>query len=294
MTARPTRSTRAGRRTEAGALFADAERMQRERQSHFEPLHSSAGHADSDWLLAPAERAAWLRILRGSSHAPAGTVAHDDHAKVCDEVERRGRRVLAPAGAPAPPLDAALGHLTLARVGLIRAILLNPFPQPTFTLPSVADALNGLRAAGHVQELPRGLLTAALDPFVRREHDLRRHHLPRVRGRLPQLGGAAGVAQAAGHVLAAACLPLGFVLLGRPYPYDLNLPRQYGRVGAGPVGATTKRLKQLGRPRRIARTTGASRLGYRWPQAVPPPPLFRLGIHELRHVRPAVEKIGST
>ena len=45
-------------------------------------------------------------------------------------------------------LDIALDHLTLARVGLIRAILTSPLPQPTLDLPHVAAAVNGLRNAG--------------------------------------------------------------------------------------------------------------------------------------------------
>lgn len=74
-------------------------------------------------------------------------------------------------------LDIALDHLTFARVGLIRAILSSPLPQPALDLPLVAFAVNGLRAAGAVEFLVRGLLTAALYHFVRGEHDLTRQHL---------------------------------------------------------------------------------------------------------------------
>jgi hypothetical protein len=76
-----------------------------------------------------------------------------------------------------PLLDIALDHLTLARVGLIRAILANPLPQPTLDLPHVAAAVNGLRAAGQMDDLPRSLLTAALYHFIRGEHDLALKHL---------------------------------------------------------------------------------------------------------------------
>ena len=64
-------------------------------------------------------------------------------------------------------LAIALDHLTLARVGLIRAILSHPLPQPTLDLPHVAAAVNGLRDAGTTDHLPKGLLTAALYHFVR-------------------------------------------------------------------------------------------------------------------------------
>ena len=47
-----------GRRAEAGTLFAEAERMQKERQPEFDLLYSLRGFRYCDWLLAPAERAA--------------------------------------------------------------------------------------------------------------------------------------------------------------------------------------------------------------------------------------------
>jgi hypothetical protein len=68
-----------------------------------------------------------------------------------------------------PLLDIALDHLTLARVGMIRAMLTHPLPQPTLDLPHVAAAVNGLRNAGQIDYLPKGLLTAALYHFVRGE-----------------------------------------------------------------------------------------------------------------------------
>src|SRR5262249_14806613 len=56
-----------GRRAEAGALFAEAERMQQEREPEFALLHSLPGFRYCDWLLAPAERAAWQAVLQGTS-----------------------------------------------------------------------------------------------------------------------------------------------------------------------------------------------------------------------------------
>ncbi len=74
-------------------------------------------------------------------------------------------------------LDIALDHLTLARVGVIRSILTHPLPQPALALPHVADAVNGLRNAGQVDYLPKGLLTAALYHFVRSDPKAARAHL---------------------------------------------------------------------------------------------------------------------
>ncbi len=49
----------AGERAEAGALFAEAEIMQQQRQPEFQLLYSVQGFRYADLLLAPAERAAW-------------------------------------------------------------------------------------------------------------------------------------------------------------------------------------------------------------------------------------------
>jgi REP element-mobilizing transposase RayT len=99
----------------------------------------------------------------------------DAHAKELAEVERRAITTLRWATENRLSLlDIALDHLTLARVRLFRAILANPLPQSLLDLPHVAAAVNGLRAAGDMSYLPRGLLTASLYHFVRGEHDLAR------------------------------------------------------------------------------------------------------------------------
>ncbi len=162
-----------GQRMEARTLFAEAERMQQERQPQFELLYSQAGVRYCDWLLAPAEQAAWQQLL----NQPISNL----ESQISDgltEVERRATITLQwMIDYEANLLSIALDHLTLARVGLIRAILANPLPQPTLDLPHVADAVNGLRAAGQMDYLPRGLLTAALYHFVRGEHALALKHL---------------------------------------------------------------------------------------------------------------------
>ncbi len=168
-----------GQRAEAGTLFTDAERMQQERQPRFNLLHSTAGFQYCNWLLAPAERGAWHMLLRGTAtSAVSAARGQDGDAATCDEVERRATTTLKwMSEHQGSLLSIALDHLTLARVGLIRAILTNRLPQPTLDLPHVAAAVNGLRAAGQVDHLPRGLLTAALSHFVRGEHDLARRYL---------------------------------------------------------------------------------------------------------------------
>lgn len=156
-----------GQRMEAGTLFAEAERMQQDMQPEFDLLYSLGGFRYCGWLLAPTEQAAWRHLLDQSLSNSKSQIS-DGLA----EVERRATTTLAWVTPQNWLLDIALDHLTLARVGLIRAILANPLPQPTFDLPHVADAVNGLRAAGQMDDLPRGLLTASLYHFVRGEHGL--------------------------------------------------------------------------------------------------------------------------
>ncbi len=161
-----------GQRAEAGTLFAEAERMQQDMQPQFDLLYSLRGFQYCDWLLAPAEQAAWQHLL----NQPLS----NSKSQISDclaEVERRAKEAQVIAVQNEWLLDIALNHLTLARVGLIRAILANPLPQPTLDLPHVAAAVNGLRAAGTMDHLPHGLLTASLYHFVHGEHDLALKHL---------------------------------------------------------------------------------------------------------------------
>jgi hypothetical protein len=161
-----------GQRAEAGTLFAEAERMQQEWQSEFDLLYSVQGFRYCEWLLAPAEQAAWQQLLNQPLSSSQSQISD-----CLAEVERRATTTLSWSTPRNLLLDIALDHLTLARVGLIRAILANPLPQPTLDLPHVAAAVNGLRAAGMMDYLPRGLLTASLYHVVRGEHDLARKHL---------------------------------------------------------------------------------------------------------------------
>jgi hypothetical protein len=159
-----------GLRGEAGTLFAEAERMQKERQPQFDLLYSLPGFQFCDWLLAPAEYAAWQALLRGTGVAPVvGPDGQEEPASICAEVERRGAKMFEWRRPSDSLIDIALDHLTLARVGLIRAILTHSLPQLALDLPHVAAAVNGLRNAGRIDKLPRGLLTAALYHFVRGE-----------------------------------------------------------------------------------------------------------------------------
>jgi hypothetical protein len=158
-----------GQRADAGTLFGEAERMQKEMHMEFDLLYSVRGFWYCDWSLAPAERAAWQALLRGTGVArEANPHGQDGQPTTCAEVERRATITLKWAvEVRVSLLSIALDHLTLARVGLVRALLAHPLPQPALDLQDVAAAVNGLRDAGHLHYLPLGLLTAAMHCFVR-------------------------------------------------------------------------------------------------------------------------------
>ena len=158
-----------GQRADAGTLFAEAERILKEIQPEFDLLNSVPGFRYCDWLLAPAERAAWQALLRGpgGSSAVVEPRGQDGHISICAEVQRRGKKMFQWRAPTDSLLAIALYHLMLARVGLTQAMLKHPLPQRALDLPHIAAAVNGLRNAGQMDELPRGLLTAALYHFVR-------------------------------------------------------------------------------------------------------------------------------
>ncbi len=163
-----------GLRTEAGTLFVEAERLQREINPMFDLLYSQRGFQYCDWLLAPAEHAAWQHLLfqplSYSRSQISGGLA---------EVDRRAMTTLAWERSFGSLLNNALNVLTLARAGLIRAILeADPSsPQATLELPRVAAVVNSLRSAGVVEYIARGLLTAASYHFVRGEPTVAHRHL---------------------------------------------------------------------------------------------------------------------
>ncbi len=184
-----------GQRVEADALFAEAEAMQQEDQPEFPLLYSLQGFRYCDWLLAAAEEAAWRKL----QHPPLSP-AESPLSEGLAEVEHRATTTLKwVTDGGLSLLTIALDHLTLARAGLLRAILqsgtgilpvgigtgdthhsdrLEAYPTtPPLDLPHIPAALNGLRASGIMVFLPPARLTAALYHFVRGEHDLTRKHL---------------------------------------------------------------------------------------------------------------------
>lgn len=77
-----------GQRMEAGTLFVEAEAMQQKDQPQFDLLYSLQGFRYCDWLLAPAEQAAWQHVL----HQPRSNLKSQLSDGLAD-VERRGNKM---------------------------------------------------------------------------------------------------------------------------------------------------------------------------------------------------------
>ncbi len=165
----------AGRNADALTRFREAEEIQGESQPAYPLLYSQQGFIYCDLLLAGLERAAWqaegaavVSSGRGKSQQDAG--APSGLVQTCRDVEERATKTLRwEEGMPgAPLLDFALHHLTLGRAALYRAILERPEPADELARSAlekprseIEQAVDRLRRAGQIQELPRGLLTRA-------------------------------------------------------------------------------------------------------------------------------------
>jgi len=155
----------AGRREEALRWFCEAEKVQAKRDPMYPRLYSFHGFLYCDFLLADAERTAWqvtMNQVSQLSPSPRPTsipARKEDPSRTLRSAEKRAREMLAWDSPFARLLDIGLHHLTLGRAALYRALL-----HATSTLPPANDldaAVAGLRQAGAMHHLPRGLLTRA-------------------------------------------------------------------------------------------------------------------------------------
>lgn len=164
-------------RTEAHQFFTLAETLQQEHQPHFPQLYSVQGFQFCDLILAPAEGVAWAQVVARSG-MPNESFPSDNRlssaigrswprsatalaAAALAEAERRGNRMLEWRVPSDSLIDIALDHLTLARVAVYRAVV-EAVPATAYCNPHLEEALNGLRKAGHADEIPHALLTSAL------------------------------------------------------------------------------------------------------------------------------------
>jgi hypothetical protein len=166
-----------GRMSEAAALFCEAEALQAALQTEYSLLYALQGFQYCDMLLAEAERAVRSVPLPPSpeeSQAPHPNPLPEGEGmqtliRICHEVRQRATQTLQwTEQAGFSLLSIALDHLILARVGLLRLELEAAlhYPSDSHTLQAdvathLAAAVDGLRQAGQMDYLPRGLLTRA-------------------------------------------------------------------------------------------------------------------------------------
>jgi hypothetical protein len=136
-----------GKAGAAATRFAKAEAMHAKWHSELPILYSVQGFHYCELLLVGAERAAW----RGT----------DDAASIrrCGEVAARAAQTLKWAEQHGFLLDIALGHLTLGRCALYAALLQGQ--QLHNAQVKLDRSVNGLRAAGNQDDIPRSLLSRA-------------------------------------------------------------------------------------------------------------------------------------
>ena len=145
-----------GRRDEAIARFAEAERRQAARQPEYPRLYSLQGFRYCDLLLGEAERAAARAERPGADSSLLTRLA---------EVEARAAEALRIVQSGSrDPLDLSLHRLTLARVALYRSILEGT--SPAAARSEIEEALDGFRRAGETPHVPRALLTRAWLQFL--------------------------------------------------------------------------------------------------------------------------------
>nr|VFK40398.1 MAG: AAA ATPase domain-containing protein [Candidatus Kentron sp. TC] len=165
----------AGERQRARELFAATETLQKESQPQYPRLYGLAGFQYADLLLSGAERAAWRAWLdqlgwirpKAASQGHAGRMRpapppFDARARIadCQAVTKRAEEWLEWRIPDDSILDIALIDLTLARAGLYEGLLAGQEADAAIEDHANA-AVAGLRKAGTMDHLPRGLLTRA-------------------------------------------------------------------------------------------------------------------------------------
>ncbi|MEN9867587.1 MAG: hypothetical protein RL748_3177 [Pseudomonadota bacterium] len=149
----------AGQPDAAMALFCETEAMQAERQPAYPLLFFVLGFQYCDLLLAAPQACAWRCSVQNCFDPPAADAFVQ--AQTCQLVAQRAAQTLAwmEQDRNTPLLTTALDHLTLGRAALYAVLLAGQPLAPCQA--SLKLAVGGLRRAGYVDYLARGLLTRA-------------------------------------------------------------------------------------------------------------------------------------
>ena len=155
-----------GRQNEAVKYLRQAEARQARHELEYPLLYSLSGSRYCDLLLAPAECAAWQRLLhlktQGSEHKTASAACRAVVQRATQTLQwvKRGSLSL---------LTIALDHLSLGRAALYEAILTRS--EIRNAKSEIEEAVDGLRRAAQLQFVPLGLICRALLRFVEGEAD---------------------------------------------------------------------------------------------------------------------------
>ncbi len=157
----------AGDGAAAGALFAEAEKMQAEWRSDEKWLYSLGGFRYCDLLLAQEEQALPARRPMAALPDAVGRAPPAERPRFAlppaaqartAEVKERAAYALAGAKKHNWLRDIALDHLSLGRAHLLEAEATGDFREAAGHLDQAVD---GLRQAGTIDHVPRGLLARA-------------------------------------------------------------------------------------------------------------------------------------
>jgi len=148
-----------GQRSEAGEYFSKAESLEAAMHPEYPLLHSRQGFWYCDLLLAECERASWQQVQNIEVQGQTS-----DWESIIRKVGKRAKQMLLlDTHYRSGLVIVALEHLTLGRVALYQAVLNKDKTERSTSLEvarvSITSAVDGLRAAGTIHELPRGLLT---------------------------------------------------------------------------------------------------------------------------------------
>jgi len=148
---------------EARILFEQAEAMQKEYEPEVPLLYSLQGFRYCELMLASLLRETWLRKDDKSvARNDAALQEFRPYLNACSAVALRAATTLEWAAQFSfGLLSVALEHLTLAQLTLCRAILSPESADTSILEREIQAALDGIRDAGHSDQLPRALLTAA-------------------------------------------------------------------------------------------------------------------------------------
>jgi tetratricopeptide (TPR) repeat protein len=173
----------ADRRDVAMALFREAEKIQAETQSKYPLLYSLQGFRYCDLLLGEPERTAWHCMI-GWREPPKGQKVDEPSDKSrCRDASTRATQALVIAERNRWLLNIALDHLTLARAAMYHSVEqahqpatqsasgIAPLINPAAAQSDMDASVDGLRRAGTIHHLPRGLLSRAWLRVLQDHHD---------------------------------------------------------------------------------------------------------------------------